>query len=140
MYRQLNTSTILRLRDFANIPVDPTNRDYVEYLAWRAAGGGPEAPPEVGPAVIKATLAAAVQAHLDVTAQTYGYDNIFTAVTYADEPAVPKFQNDGKALRAWRSSVWAACYSLIAEVEAGQRAVPTAAELLNLLPAAPVIT
>lgn len=52
-----------------------------------------------------------VQARLDRHAQSWGYDNIFTACTYADEPAVPQFQAEGRALRAWRSATWAACYA-----------------------------
>ena len=32
-----------------------------------------------------------------------------TAVTYADEPAVPQYRVEGAALRAWRSKAWAAC-------------------------------
>lgn len=79
-------------------------------------------------------VAAQVQAHLDAQAAALGYDNIFTAVTYATEPAVPKFQNDGIALRAWRSLVWAKCYEVLAEVEAGTRGPLDAAQVLALLP------
>lgn len=53
----------------------------------------------------------AVQAHLDATSQAWGYDDIFTAVTYADEPEDPQFQAEGRALRKWRSKVWRACYA-----------------------------
>lgn len=76
-----------------------------------------------------------VQRELDRVAQSRGYDNIFTATTYAEEASVPVFQAEGRALRAWRSKVWALCYELLAEVQAGQRPAPTADELLALLPA-----
>lgn len=79
-------------------------------------------------------VAAQVQAHLDAQALELGYDNIFTAVTYATEPAVAKFQNDGIALRAWRSLVWATCYEVLAEIDAGTREPLDAAQLLALLP------
>lgn len=79
-------------------------------------------------------VATQVQAHLDAQALALGYDNIFTAVTYATEPAVPKFQNDGIALRAWRSLVWAKCYEVLAEIDAGTREPLDAAQLLALLP------
>lgn len=79
-------------------------------------------------------VATQVQAHLDAQAVALGYDNIFTAVTYATEPAVPKFQNDGIALRAWRSLVWAKCYEVLAEIDAGTREPLDAAQLLALLP------
>lgn len=96
-------------------------------------------PPEPTPAQIRAQRAGAVQLHMDATAMTYGYDSIASAVTYADEPAVPRFQAEGQAFRRWRSLVWAACYQVLAEVEAGQRAVPTESELLALLPALDIV-
>lgn len=37
--REGNPAIILRLDDNANIPVDPGNRDYQDFLAWQAAGG-----------------------------------------------------------------------------------------------------
>jgi len=91
-------------------------------------------PPGETPEQMQAALTASVQAHLDSVARGLGYDNIFTAVTYADEPAVPKFQAEGQALRAWRSQVWGRCYELLGEVLAGTRAVPSAAELIAELP------
>ena len=76
-----------------------------------------------------------VQAKMDAQAQTLGYDDIATAVTYADEPAVPKFQIEGQALRAWRSQVWATCYTILAAVSAGEREIPSDDELIAALPA-----
>ncbi len=78
-------------------------------------------PPSV--ASIIASIASAIQLHLDTTAQSFGYDDIKTAVTYADEPAVPKFQAEGQALRAWRSLVWEECYEMLEEVKSGNREV-----------------
>lgn len=86
------------------------------------------------PEQIKSMLSAAVQAHMDDSAKAYGYDDIKSAVTYAEEPAVPKFQQEGQALRAWRSLCWAACYSVMADVESGARPIPSAAELVAELP------
>ena len=57
-----------------------------------------------------------------------------TAVTYADEPAVPRFQAQGRAFRAWRSLVWDFCYSLEDRVAAGQVDEPTMEQLLQMLP------
>lgn len=95
------------------------------------------APPAPTPELMQGRLSGAVQAHLDTIAQDWGYDDIRSAVTYADEPAVPQFQAEGQVLRAWRSLVWASCYALLAEVQAGTRAVPTASELIDLLPPVP---
>ena len=82
-------------------------------------------------------LEVGIQAHLNATAKAAGYDNIFTACTYADEPAVAKFQTEGAALRAWRSNVWAYCYTVLTAVQAKTRTVPTLAELIAELPTAP---
>lgn len=75
-----------------------------------------------------------VQAHLDATAQAAGYDDIKTAVTYADEPSVAKFQAEGKAFRVWRSKCWAYCYEQLALIQGGKRAQPTIPEHLAELP------
>jgi hypothetical protein len=76
----------------------------------------------------------AVQEHMDAAARARGYDDVATAVTYAEEPAVPKFQAEGQAFRAWRSKVWAFCYWLLAEVAAGRALEPTPAALFAVLP------
>lgn len=55
---------------------------------------------------------AAAQRQLDKLAQAWGYDSVFSACTYADEPSVPQFQAEGQALRRYRSEFWAAAYSL----------------------------
>lgn len=84
-----------------------------------------------------------VQGMLDSGAQFHGYDSIMTAVTYADESSVSRFQSEGAALRKWRSEVWSAAYALLA---AHQTAVeqtpegedppagPTKSELIAALP------
>ena len=76
----------------------------------------------------------AIQAHMDNAAKGYSYDDIKAAVTYADEPAVPKFQDEGRAFRAWRSLVWAHAYGVLDAVQAGEREQPTIEELIVELP------
>lgn len=82
----------------------------------------------------KLALSAAVQRHLDEVAKAMGYDNMNSAVTYADEPAVQRFRDEGQALRAWRSLVWAACYDLLDRWSKGQVDEPNADELIASLP------
>jgi hypothetical protein len=90
--------------------------------------------PFIAPPVTQAQLESAVQKHLDATAKLLGYDSIATAVTYADEPAVPSFQAQGKAFRAWRSQVWASCIASLDAVQAGTQPMPTAEALIATLP------
>lgn len=92
-------------------------------------------PPPPTAAEITADLTAAVQSHMDTAARAAGYDDIKSAVTYADEPAVPRFQAEGQAFRAWRSLCWNACYTIMADVQSGARSIPTATELIAELPA-----
>lgn len=58
-------------------------------------------------AAVELQGAAAIQHLLDQRAQQSGYENILAAISYADEPAVPAFQAEGRRFRAWRSIVWA---------------------------------
>lgn len=128
--------------------VEITDEEHAALLAGQSAGlriatdseGCPVlvAPLPPTPEQIRAALSAAVQAHLDTRAQAAGYDSIFTAVTYADEAAVPRFQAEGEALRAWRSLVWAKCYEVLADVESGKRGIPLAEDLIAELPAIPM--
>lgn len=79
-----------------------------------------------------------VQDYLDGVARQWGYDSAASAVTYAEEAAVPLFQAEGKAIRAWRSRVWAAAASLRDQVVAGSRPAPSPTELPALLPSPPL--
>lgn len=83
--------------------------------------------------VIKKRLTNAVQVHLDSKAQLLGYDNIFTACTYANSTN-PKFKDEGNTLLAWRDNVWVHCYQVLNDVENGNRDIPTAEQLINELP------
>lgn len=85
-------------------------------------------------AEITAAFEQAIQARLNEAAIAARYDSIATAVSYAEEPAVPKFQNDGIAFRAWRSLVWAYAYEQLALVLAGGREQPTVEAFLLELP------
>ena len=73
--------------------------------------------------------ARALDDHLNAEAVKLGYDDIKSAVTYADEPAVLKFQDEGRALRAWRSVCYEAGYVAINADPA-----PTLEEFISGLP------
>ena len=42
MYKLMQKDGVFRLSDLANIPFDPDNTDYQEYLKWLAEGNIPE--------------------------------------------------------------------------------------------------
>ena len=84
-------------------------------------------------ASIQQQLTQAVQNVLDSKAQELLYDNCLSVCSYIDT-GVPKFDAEGKAFRAWRSQVWAKGYEILAQVQAGERAIPTEAELIAELP------
>jgi len=115
-----------------------TLKDWIPVLqAINAAPAAEQAAPEPAgptPEQIRADRVAAVEAHLNAAARALGYDDIRTAVTYAEEPIVLKFQEEGRALRAWRSLVWAHCYMVLDDVEGGRREAPSAEQLISQLP------
>lgn len=89
---------------------------------------------ERGATIEAARFERAVQAMLDESAKAAGYDNVITAVSYAEEPAIPKFQADGQAFRAWRSKCWDYCYEQLAAVKSGARDQPTLEAFMAELP------
>lgn len=82
---------------------------------------------------IQAQLTNAVQHVLDAKAQELNYDSCLSVCSYIDT-GVQKFDDEGKAFRAWRSAVWAKGYEILAQVQSGERAIPTEAELIAELP------
>lgn len=74
---------------------------------------------------------AAVQEMLDSKAQSRGYDGIISACSYAGAPN--QFQAESQAFITWRGDVWATCYALMADVNAGAPA-PSIDELIAALP------
>lgn len=85
-------------------------------------------------AEVQTDLTAAVQKHLDTTAQQRGYDNIVSACSYAASTHT-KYGPEGRACLAWREVCWDYCYQVLADVQAGIRAIPTTAGLVAELPA-----
>lgn len=116
---------------------DPAFRDLLPLGSVQITDAEAAATRRPDPSEVIADYTGAIQRHIDAVAQSWGYDSVYTAATYADEPAAPEFQREGRALRAWRSRVWAAARQTLADVQGGKTPLPTVADLIASLPAAP---
>ena len=76
------------------------------------------------PPDLQKTIITATQARLDSFARTRNYDGILSACTYATS-GVPKFAGEGQAAVDARDATWATLYTILGEVQAGTRPVPT---------------
>lgn len=86
-------------------------------------------------AAITSEYRESVQANFHNVAIANGYFSILDVMAYADEPSVPKFQNDGIAFRKWRSLVWEYAQVQIPLIATKQRPKPTVEAFLAELPA-----
>ena len=77
--------------------------------------------------------AEAVQAHLDQTAKLRGYWDANSIVSYALSTNAT-YAAEAASFIEWRDAVWLAAFSILAQVKAGTRAVPTPGQLLLELP------
>jgi hypothetical protein len=80
-----------------------------------------------------ARLEAALDRHLDALANSCRYESIRTMVTYATSNH-PTFGPEGRAAVKFRDAVYAYGIQVIADVEAGNRPIPTESELIAELP------
>lgn len=85
-------------------------------------------------AKLQADIVAATQQRLDDFARTRNYDGILSACTYATS-TVPKFQAEGQYAVNARDNTWATLYTVMGEVQAGTRPMPSGfADVEPLLP------
>lgn len=75
----------------------------------------------------------AVQKHLDTTAQSRGYDNTYTCLSYL-ESTNPTWKTEAEIFNTWRDSVWTTCHQILNQWQAGEINQPTIQEVLNQLP------
>lgn len=75
----------------------------------------------------------AVQTHLDKAVQTLNYDNGFACASYATS-GNPKFRAEAQSYVKWRDEVWARCYALLDDYQAGKIEMPTTDEVIAMLP------
>lgn len=108
--------------------IQPYVDAYAEEVARRNAP-----PPPPTPEQTRKALTEAVQKRLDAEAGSRGYDGILSLASYAASTH-PPFAAEGRAGADWRDAVWGHCYLVLADVQAGRRAIPSEAELLAELP------
>ncbi len=76
----------------------------------------------------------AIQVHIDVTAQSRGYDSGVSCASYLGSTN-PAWAAEAATLIAWRDAVWTYAQGELAKVEAGERDRPTVKALVEELPA-----
>lgn len=91
-----------------------------------------ELPPPT-PEKIQASLDAVVTDWIDSQAAGAGFKNAAYIVSYYDSTN-PVWKAAARAFVPWRDGIWATCIAIVDAVKAGQRPIPTAAELLAELP------
>lgn len=90
-------------------------------------------PPEEIAATLKRQVADAVQRHLDAAVSERSYSSAAAAVSYVGDPN-PQWDAEGRAVLAWRSAVWTACFAALDAVLAGERPPLTPEEMVAELP------
>ncbi len=83
---------------------------------------------------VQSSIIQATQARLDTFAQSRNYDNILSACTYAPS-SIPKFAVEGQYCVNVRDTTWATLYTILGEVQAQTRQMPSNfADVEPLLP------
>lgn len=70
---------------------------------------------------------------MDEKARERNYDGIMSVCSYATS-SHPKFAKEAAACVIWRDAVWAKCYELLDAVKAGEMAIPSDTDFLDMLP------
>jgi hypothetical protein len=122
----------VKVTDIGQLPSNTTtlprpSRDHV----WSEAGWSVDA--AARKARVQRELVSLVQSQLNGVARERGYDNIVSLCSYATS-GVERFATEARAGIMWRDNVWATCYQILADVEAGDRPEPTPEQLLAELP------
>lgn len=123
---------IRRDADRATFPLGAETADHAAFAAWENEGNTPAL--EDLRAVDQTYYAVAIQAHIDATARSRGYADGVACASYITS-TIPIWQAEAAAFVPWRDSVWLAAYSIMGQVQAGQRPAPSIADLISELPA-----
>ena len=96
---------------------------------WYIVGFAPQKPVELS---IK-EYELAVQRYLDETAQSKGYDNTYTCLSYLNSTD-EKWKTESTIFNSWRDSVWQKCHEILNAFIAGELTQPTIEEVIEALP------
>lgn len=124
------------------VPVTDELRQQIldeEYSGSMVRVPGPDGLPRTVPrqdseATIIRRFERRVQQWLDDLAKRHGYDSIMTAVSYANEYSIPRFQEQGAAFRHLRSLVWDHCYATLDAVKRGEQPMPDIDQFIAGMP------
>ena len=100
--------------------------------AWYLEGKAPTPPAPTVEEILK-MYEDAVQAHLDATAQSKGYDNTYTCLSYLSSTD-EIWHRESNAFNAWRDKVWRKCHEIMNYALSGEITPPSVAELIQQLP------
>ena len=89
--------------------------------------------PEAVAAATRLRLEQRLDAHVDVVARSMGYASTERCLGYISSTD-PTWSAEARAFSDWRDAVWKAALVILADVQAGTRAVPSEAELLAAMP------
>jgi len=110
-----------------------------EGLTGFEGSGSIEPPPEPSPLPpptpeqVQEEIVRAVQRRLNDFARSRNYDNILSACSYVTS-TVPQFAAEAAYCVEARDATWATLYAGLADVQAGNRPMPTLEEILLELP------
>lgn len=90
--------------------------------------------PILAPEQLEAAFSSEIELWLDATAQSAGFNNCVSAISYATS-GIDLWKRQGVAFATWRDAVWQSAFTLLASVQAGTTPCPATADaLIALLP------
>jgi len=110
------------------------NQNAYRYVVDGILGDVAPPPPPPSRQDVIQSYRAETRRFLNDQAMSMGFEGIDSAVTYADEPSFKQFQDDGIALRKWRSLVWKHATERIAAIGVVTSPIPALADLVASLP------
>lgn len=92
-----------------------------------------EDPNYVSPEKLLKEYETAIQDFLDKTAQSRGYDNTYTCLSYLNS-TVEKWKIESNKFLVWRDEVWTKVHAILDEFNAGKIPQPSLNDVIEQLP------